>query len=113
MSATTWGPGQLIANRYRIEAPIGEGGFGQVFRATELKLDRPVAVKALRDEVLGRDDVEGRFHREAQLAKQLEHPNTVRLLDFGTASDATPFIVYELLKGLPLDEFLRSQGGAL
>jgi serine/threonine protein kinase len=110
MSATTWGPGQLIANRYRIEAPIGEGGFGQVFRATELKLDRPVAVKALRDEVLGRDDAEGRFHREAQLAKQLEHPNTVRLLDFGTAADGTPFIVYELLKGQSLDDYLRAQG---
>jgi serine/threonine-protein kinase len=110
MSATDWAPGQLIVDRYRLEAHIGEGGFGAVFRATELKLDRPVALKALREEVMGRDDVEGRFHREAQLAKQLEHPNTVRLLDFGTASDGTPFIVYELLKGLALDEYLRAHG---
>jgi serine/threonine-protein kinase len=100
----------MVSGRYRIDALIGEGGFGEVYRATEVKLDRAVAVKMLRPEILGREDIQGRFQREAQLAKDLNHPNTVRLFDFGQTEAGEPYIVYELLRGKALDEMLHAVG---
>jgi len=110
MSSAGLPAGTMVSSRYRIDALIGEGGFGEVYRATELKLDRAVALKMLRPEIMGREDVQGRFQREAQLVKSFDHPNTVRLLDFGQADDGTPYIVYELLRGQALDELLHVAG---
>jgi hypothetical protein len=92
--------GGTIAGSYRLDALLGQGGYGTVFRAFDLRLQRPVALKLLNTTKLDQAG-RARFMREADLAKRLGHPNTVRLLDFGTDSDA-PFIVYELLTGLTL-----------
>ena len=104
---TKLGPGQVLAGRYRIDRAIGEGGFGAVFAATELSLGRAVALKVLLPHLVAQADGLSRFRREAQLAQQLQHPNTVRLYEYGVTDDSTPFIAWELLKGQPLDSLLR------
>jgi serine/threonine protein kinase len=96
-------PGEIIAGRYRIEAEIGQGGFGAVYRATHLALGRQVALKMLHQELVSHDQGLLRFRREAELAQRLEHPNTVRLYDFGQTEYGLPYIAFELLRGEPLD----------
>ncbi len=99
----------VLAQRYRLDAEIGHGGFSQVFRATELRIGREVAVK-----IMSQDSVdaagEQRFAREAELARQLRHPNTVHLLDFDLGHRPSPFIVYELLSGETLEAVLKREG---
>ena len=75
------GPGTLIG-AYRVEAPLGEGGMGTVYRAIDTKLNRPVAIKLLSDEFA---DVSARrrFQREAQLASSLNHPHILTVYDVG------------------------------
>jgi len=101
----------VVADRYRLEEEIGHGGFSHVFRATELRLEREVALK-----LLSKDSVDAagaaRFRREAELARKLVHPNTVRLLDFDLEARPAPFIVYELLVGEPLQRSIK-HGGAM
>jgi serine/threonine-protein kinase len=107
--AQIFAPGAVVAGRYRIEALIGQGGFGAVFRATQLNLDRAVALKVLLPDVLGDEGVH-RFQREAELVQRIEHPNVVRLFDFGVAEGSEPYLVFELLQGRTLDEALRAEG---
>src|SRR5688572_23444445 len=102
------GPGAVVAGRYRVEELVGRGGFGMVFRATQLNLGRAVALKMLLPELLVGKSLE-RFYREAQLAQRLEHPNCIRVYDVGDA-DGYPYIACEFLRGRPLDELLHEQG---
>ena len=79
--------GHTLADRYRIDEVIGRGGFAAVYRARDERLERTVAVKvvmvAAPDEA-SRARIRARFHREAQVAAQLQHPNVVTIFDFGT-----------------------------
>ncbi len=100
----TWSLGTIVGGKYRLEALLGAGGFGAVFRAIELGADRRVAVKLLSRASLQQTDAIARFYREARLAMTLRHPNTVRLLDFGDAGEGTPFIAFELLEGVSLEQ---------
>src|SRR5687768_10703219 len=86
--------GRDFAGRYRIEAQIGQGGIGVVYRAVDRKLDRPVALKLLRTDAVGPSQ-RPRFEREARALAALAHPNVVTILDFGV-SDSTPYLVMEL-----------------
>ncbi|MFO0552989.1 MAG: protein kinase [Polyangiaceae bacterium] len=95
--------GEVLLGRYRIEQPLGRGGFGAVFRATQLPLNRSVAVKLI---ATSSADAGARFQQEAALAQRLEHPNTVRIIDFGFLPDGAPFIVWEFLRGQTLGELL-------
>lgn len=110
-STITLKPGDVLAGRYQIEVPIGAGGFGTVFRATQLNLNRTVALKVLLPELVDQPSEMERFRREAQLAQKLEHPNTVRLFDFGVSENGVPFMAWELLRGKPLDAMIRSERG--
>ncbi|MBN1485139.1 MAG: protein kinase [Chloroflexia bacterium] len=94
--------GALLNERYRLDADLGGGGMGTVYRAHDLLLDRPVAVKLVSQNRLG---TEGRIRllREAQSAAQLNHPNIVAVYDAGEA-DGNPFIVMELIEGESLHE---------
>src|SRR5687767_5435088 len=76
--------GQIIANRYRIEKLIARGAMGHVYGATELDVDRPIAIKILsvRDSA-GTDRYRRRFHREASIASRLQHPNIITIYDYG------------------------------
>ena len=99
--------GDLLAGRYRICELLGEGGYGRVFRAVQLPLEREVAVKI----VNARDsELAARFVREAAIVRSLEHPNTVRVLDVGTTPEGAPFIVLELLRGQDVDQLLEREG---
>ena len=92
--------GHTLANRYRIETMIGRGGMADVYKATDVMLDRVVAVKVLTDRS---DEVRRRFLKEAQAMARLSHPNVVGVYDVGE-SDGISFIVMELVVGKTLQD---------
>ena len=94
--------GQVLAERYRIDARLGDGGMGTVYRGHHLALDRPVAVKLLHARLTRDASVAKRFDREALAASKLDHPNCVRMLDAGSADNGTKYLVMELLEGREL-----------
>ncbi|MFE6281019.1 serine/threonine-protein kinase [Streptomyces sp. NPDC057877] len=97
--------GVLVAERYRLDEPMGRGAMGEVWRATDEILGRPVAVKLLPPEGTGPDGAEDaeRFRLEAQTAARVSHPNLVRVYDFGS-QDGRPYLVMELVDGHSLAE---------
>jgi DNA-binding response OmpR family regulator len=103
-------PGMVLEGKYRIESMIGRGNFGAVFRATHLKLQRPVAVKLLRSSI-GTDRVsQARFQQEGISLSRLQHPNAVHVLDFSVDENGLAYLVMELLDGQTLDQELRANG---
>lgn len=88
---------------YQILAPLGEGGMGVVYRAVDVRLDRPVAVKILRSDITTDSEHKQRFIHEAKAASALNHPNIVTIYDIGQSSD-NDFIVMEYVEGRTLDE---------
>ncbi len=88
----------LLDGRYRLEALIGRGGMGSVYRALDTRLDRPVAVKVLREVA---DGAEVRFATEVKTLARFAHPNLVRLLDAGEL-EGRPYLVMELIEGSTL-----------
>jgi predicted Ser/Thr protein kinase len=89
----------VLADRYQIIGPVGTGGFGTVFSAKDLRLDRPVAIKCLlRDSSAGREDL----RHEASVVARLRHQNLPLVFDVQTAQGVT-FLVMEWIDGLPLD----------
>jgi serine/threonine-protein kinase len=103
--------GDLVAGRYRIEAEIGRGGFGIVFRASHTETQRLVAVKVLHS-TFARSEPTAveRFRREAILSASLQYPNTVSLYDYGETEDGVFFIAMEYLLGTPLNHALHRAG---
>ena len=104
------GEGSVVDGRYRLLASIGEGGFGVVYRAVHLETGREVALKVLQTTHAEDATASKRFRREAALAQRLRHPNVVELLDYGETDRGVPFIAFELLRGLPLNEVLGDCG---
>ena len=97
----------VLADRYRLDDRIAAGGMGQVWRATDLVLDRPVAVKLLRAEYAQHPETLARFRAEARHAGSLSHPHIARIYDYGEADVAQPpFLVMELVDGPPLTHLL-------
>ena len=94
--------GRVLAEQYRIDALLEEGGMGAVYRGTQLSVDRPVAVKLVAAAVEHSAEHVARFRREAAAMARLRHPNTVRLFDFGVTQDGKLFMVMELLVGCDL-----------
>ncbi len=103
--------GKVLKGTYRVEEKIGQGGMGTVYRAVQLILDRPVAVKAIFDGATNSDEVIQRFLREAKLLSQIRHPNIVGLFDFGKTEDGFFFMVMEYLKGQVLNQFVPPDRG--
>lgn len=100
----------LQDGRYELGVCIGKGGMGSVFRGRQVELDRPVAIKLLHPHLADSQDKVDRFRREARAAKLLSHPNTIRLLDFGTRDTGEPYLVLEYLEGQSLDLILGDSG---
>jgi serine/threonine-protein kinase len=96
---------RVIADKYRLDTLIGEGGMGSVWRAFNLQLEAPVAIKLLRGDL---DSVElgERLRVEARAAAKLVHPNIVRIFDIGESETGEPFIVMELLDGESMRDIL-------
>jgi serine/threonine-protein kinase len=97
---------------YRLEDRLGEGGMGEVWRASHRMLARPAAVKLVRTDALGldRDTAVTRFEREAQVTAALQSPHTVELYDYGVSDDGTIYYVMELLDGIDLDGLVKKHG---
>lgn len=97
--------------RYHIIERIGRGAMGVVYRAHDEAMGREVAIKVLTADFEDDPDIRTRFHREAEAAARLAHPNIINILDVG--EDGTRFfIVMELLRGAPLKEFLKNEKAA-
>src|SRR5438094_4041448 len=94
---------------YRIEAQLGEGGMGVVYRAFDTKLNRPVAVKFLSDE-LSDTAARRRFQREAQMASSLNHPHILTVYDAGEF-DGRQYLVTEYIDGGTLKDWAKSALG--
>jgi len=100
--------GVILDGRYQLDRPVGRGGMGMVFRATQLNLGRTVAVKVLPTDLLERGgEFEARFRREALAISQLQHPNIVQVLDFGRDPHFGLYLVMEYLDGRGLDEVIH------
>jgi hypothetical protein len=101
---------------YRLVERLGRGGMGEVWRAEHRLLARPAAIKLIRPEVLGGNDVEARrllirrFEREAQATATMRSAHTIALYDFGVADDGTFYHVMELLDGYDLHALVRRFG---
>ena len=93
-------------SHFRITAKLGEGGMGVVWRAEDLDLQRPVALKVLSADTLAREDMRARFLREARTAAALNHPNICTIYEVGEV-DQVPFIAMELIEGSTLESRLR------
>ena len=102
--------GATIAHRYFLESLIGRGGMGDVYRATDLSLDRTVVVKLLRRTEAIDEGAVKRFHREARAASRLSHPSSVALLDSGETEAGMLYMVMELVPGVTLARLLTNRG---
>src|ERR1700682_3302445 len=90
---------------YEVIAPLGAGGMGEVYRATDTRLDRTVAIKILPDHLSDNPEARQRFEREARAISSLNHPNICTLHDVGH-QDGTDFLVMEYLEGETLADRL-------
>ena len=102
-------PGQVIGNAYRILHLIGEGGVGRVYRAEDITLERPVALKMLRPELAADPEFLTRFRSEATLLAAIQHPNLVQVFRFGETPDGTYFAM-ELVEGETLGDAIARAG---
>lgn len=102
-------PGTIIADRYRIVGLLGRGGMGEVYRADDLKLSHPVALKFLPEDLLSDGAALARFHREVRVARQVSHKNVCRVYDIGEI-DGRHFLSMEFIKGEELSSLLRRIG---
>ena len=102
-------PGTLLATRYRIVALLGRGGMGEVYRANDLKLGQPVALKFLPESTAGSEVTLSRFYNEIRIARQVSHPNVCRVYDLGDV-DGQPYLSMEYVDGEDLGALMRRIG---
>jgi serine/threonine-protein kinase len=102
-------PGYLLGGRYRIVAMLGRGGMGEVYRADDLSLEQPVALKFLPEAVADSPEALTRFRNEVRIARQVSHPNVCRMYDLGEA-DGCCFLSMEYVDGEDLGSLLRRIG---
>jgi len=100
--------GQYLDGRYELQSLLGQGGAGRVYRAREVELDRPVAIKVLLTEIAQDPIMNARFLREARAASQLTHPNAVTIHTFGEW-EGRLYIVMEFLKGQSMADILDAE----
>jgi serine/threonine-protein kinase len=103
-----YAPGAVLSGKYRLDAVLGEGGMGAVWRGSHLGLELPIAIKLIRSDLDG-SALRGRLQLEARSAAKLGHPAIVRVLDVGESELGDPFIVMELLQGETLAQLLDKQ----
>ncbi len=102
--------GKILGNRYQIIEKIGEGGMANVFKAKCLLLNRFVAVKVLRPELVSDEDFVAKFEKESQAAASLSNPNIVNIYDVGKDGDVR-YIVMELVRGVTLKKYIKGHDG--
>ncbi|RLD00633.1 MAG: serine/threonine protein kinase, partial [Chloroflexota bacterium] len=100
---------EILNDRYRLDKELGEGGMAIVYQATDLMLERTIAVKILRKDFSASTAFQKRFKEEARAAANLTHPNIVTVHDFGFDQDRL-FIVMEYVPGKDLKEIIKNTG---
>jgi serine/threonine-protein kinase len=100
---------EVLGERYQLQDPIGRGGMATIYRGRDIRMDRTVAIKVLREVYSTDPKFVTRFQREAKAASSLQHPNIVQVYDYGQ-SDGNYFIVMEMVEGADLRRYLRSRG---
>jgi serine/threonine-protein kinase len=100
----------VVGGRYRLVEVRGGGGMAKVYRATDLTLDRDVAVKLINPQLRTEPEFDARFQREAKIASKLSDPHIVVVHDFGIDAEHGPFLVMEYLQGQSLRERIKSEG---
>jgi hypothetical protein len=101
--------GQTIADKFIIEAVIGTGAMGVVYRARQTALDKVIAIKVMHGGLVADETFAARFHREAKAASRLDHPNSIRILDFGQEPDGRLYIAMDYLDGRDLLEVINHE----
>lgn len=107
--AERFAPGTLLASRYRIVSRLGKGGMGEVFRADDLVLGQPVALKFLPEAAIGNANLLTRFYDEVRIARQISHKNVCRVYDIGEVG-GQPFLSMEYIDGEDVGSLLRRIG---
>ena len=102
--------GKALDGQYQIEAMLGKGGMGAVYKARHILLGDRVAIKVLPPEMRGNTEWLRRFQREGQAARRFRHPNAVTVYDLRTSSDGTIYLVMEYVEGNTLDVELKKRG---
>ena len=102
--------GKTLEGKYRIDGFLKRGGMGAVYRGTHLMLNKPVAIKLIKPELVSSSEVVQRFLREARAAAHLSHPNIVTVHDLGQTPDGMLYIVMELVPGSSLKEVIQAEG---
>jgi serine/threonine-protein kinase len=106
-TATDPNLGRVLAGQFRIDALLGQGGMGMVYRGVQLSVNRAVAIKLITGSAPNQAELVQRFRREAEATARLSHPNTVRLFDFGVTDSQELYMVMELLTGSDLSVHLQ------
>lgn len=101
--------GTVLDGRYRLDSLIGVGGMGDVYRATHIHIDTEFAVKLLKPEFVADQTAIKRFQLEAKAAGRIQHPNAVRVTDFGVTPEKIVYLVMELVQGQSLRDLIRSE----
>jgi serine/threonine protein kinase len=102
-------PGTVLKGTYRVEAELGSGGMGTVYRATHIGLDKTMALKVLSPRAVATPDSLARFEREAKVAGKVSHPAMTQVIDFGV-EQGTPYIVMEYVAGVELADLIERNG---
>ena len=101
---------RLLGGRYELDGVVGRGGMAEVYRARDIRLDRIVAVKTLREDLARDHTFQARFRREAQSAASLNHPSIVAVYDTGedtSGPEPVPYIVMEYVDGRTVRDLLH------
>jgi eukaryotic-like serine/threonine-protein kinase len=100
---------EVMGERYQLQEPIGRGGMSTIYRGRDLRMDRVVAVKVLREAYSTDAKFVARFQREAKAASALKHPNIVQVYDYGQ-TDGKYYLIMELVEGTNLHSYLHARG---
>lgn len=100
-------PGTVLGGRYKLEAPLGQGGMGRVYAATHVSLGRRVAVKVLLRKYADHPSMVERFRNEARSASRIAHPNVVPVFDYGQTDANEVYLAMDLLEGEPLSDLVQ------
>ena len=106
----TLNPGDILNNRYRMVKMLGQGGFGAVYRAWDLNLETPRAIK---ENLETSPEAQRQFKREAQILDKLSHPNLTKVIDHFILPGQGQYLVMEFVEGKDLQEMLNAAGGPL
>ncbi len=101
--------GQVFGERYKVDALIGKGGMGWVFRATHLVMQQTVALKVMRRELASDMVMVKRFYQEARACSRLKHHHSIKVHDFGVSEDGNAYLAMEYLDGRPLSDVMVEQ----